>query len=513
MKKTLNINIGNSIIHIDEDAYEILTVYLNEIKHHFGKSADDFEIVTDIENRIAEMFAEVLVDQRKQSINSDDVQAMIGQMGSVKDFENIEESADDFIEASQVNPVKKLYRDPDHAMIAGVSAGLGHYLNIDPRWIRIVAFCLIFVAGSGIVTYIILWIMVPRAKTRAEKMEMRGEETNLKGFANSNLQPFVKQSRGFIAEVFDVLGNFMKSTGHVVFKVIAGIIVSFGALFLLSLIATLAAFLGLWDSEIYQYFPVNIINKEYLSALTIAFFIVLSIPVLALILFSIRVAFNDRPANKPLSFGLLIFWLAGIVTSIFYVAKISSEFKEGAQFEQSTALKSYAEYTLVVDRTRFFTKEDSLNYKIDVENYRGRKILETLDNDFKAPRNIELNIEKSATGKTSLNQSYRARGKTFEMALQNARHIHYGFLQQGALLNFSPSVSFPISDNWRGQETELTLKIPVGTHIRISKELNRFLNGRSYWDCDHERDSEFTDWIMKETGLECKHKVVEPEGQ
>jgi len=66
MKKTLNINIGNSIIHIEEDAYEMLTVYLNEVKQHFAKNADDFEIVTDIENRIAEMFGEMLSEQQSR---------------------------------------------------------------------------------------------------------------------------------------------------------------------------------------------------------------------------------------------------------------------------------------------------------------------------------------------------------------------------------------------------------------------------------------------------------------
>jgi hypothetical protein len=63
MKKTLNINIGNSIIHIEEDAYEILTAYLNEVKFHFSRSADNLEIVTDIENRIAELFTEILREQ------------------------------------------------------------------------------------------------------------------------------------------------------------------------------------------------------------------------------------------------------------------------------------------------------------------------------------------------------------------------------------------------------------------------------------------------------------------
>ncbi|RZL45338.1 MAG: PspC domain-containing protein [Pedobacter sp.] len=134
MKKTIIINIGNSIIHIEEDAYEILTAYLNEIKQHFAKNADDFEIVTDIENRIAEMFAEILEAGKKQVIEITDVQNVIAQMGSVKDF--IGEEEEETPKAQQhVNyeGAKKLYRDTDDGVIAGVCAGLGHYLNIEAR--------------------------------------------------------------------------------------------------------------------------------------------------------------------------------------------------------------------------------------------------------------------------------------------------------------------------------------------------------------------------------------------
>ncbi len=94
MKRTLNINIGNSIIHIEEDAYELLTSYLNEIKAHFARNADDFEIVTDIENRIAEMFLEILSMQQKQVISIEDVQLIMAQMGRVSDFETGEEAAE-----------------------------------------------------------------------------------------------------------------------------------------------------------------------------------------------------------------------------------------------------------------------------------------------------------------------------------------------------------------------------------------------------------------------------------
>jgi phage shock protein PspC (stress-responsive transcriptional regulator) len=186
MKKTIIINIGNSIIHIEEEAYDILSSYLLEIKQHFAKNADDFEIVTDIENRIAEMFAEILEQNNKQIVEMADVQQVIAQMGSVKDFQIADEEAN-----AQPNSFtnflgdKKLYRDSDDAVVAGVCAGLGHYLNVEARWIRLIAFLSVFLGGSGVLAYLIFWIVVPKAITRSEKMQMKGEATNLFGYKKS----------------------------------------------------------------------------------------------------------------------------------------------------------------------------------------------------------------------------------------------------------------------------------------------------------------------------------------
>lgn len=512
MKKTHNINIGNSIIHIEEDAYEILTVYLNEVKQHFSKNADDFEIVTDIENRIAEMFAEKLSAQQKQVINVEDVQSVIQQMGSVKDFETSEESPEEQISAPEYNPIKKLYRDTDQAMVAGVCAGLGHYLDIEAKWVRLFTFLTMFIFGSGLLIYIIFWIMVPKAKTRIEKMEMRGEETNLKGFANSSLHPFAEQSRGFIASFIQAIGEFLQGAGKVIFKIIVGSIVVFASFFLLGTIVALAAFLGFWNSDVHNYFPISMVNEEYLFTMTVAVFIVLIIPLLALILFSIRVGFNGRPINKVLSYGLLLIWLGAVVTGIYYVAKVSTEFKEGAEFAQTTPLKVHPVYSLNINMERFFTKEDSLNYRIDPARYKGRKILNSRDDDFNSPRSISFRMEKSTDGKVSLSTNFKSRGKTFEVALKNAQNIHYDFLQEGATLSFSPVLHIPKMSNWRGQEVELTLSIPVGTEVQISNEFYRYLKGGyNYWDCEQEKGAEYTSWIMTDTGVKCKFEKEKKE--
>lgn len=514
MKKTLNINIGNSIIHIEEDAYEMLTIYLNEVKHHFAKSADDFEIVTDIENRIAEMFGEILSAQQKQVINIDDVKSVTAQMGSVKDFETSEESEEAVDPLAHIPPydgIKKLYRDTDQAMVAGVCIGLAHYLNIEAKWIRLAALISVFIGGSGVLAYLIMWIVIPKAESRTEKMTMRGEAPNLKGFANSHLNPLMQQSRGFIAEFFEFLGNFIQGAGKTIFKIIAIGIIVFGCFFLLCLIATLAGFFGIWDSNVYNYFPINVINEEYLSTTVLAAFVVLAVPLLALVLFSIRVAFNGKAINKTLSFGLLIIWLGGVVVGMFYVAKITAEFRQKAEVAQASPLVSYKTLFLTVDKTRFFTKEDSVNYQIDPDNYKGRRILNDDDNGFDELRNVSLRIEKSENGKTELIKSYSAKGRTFEAALAQAQNIRYQFLQKDSLLNFSSHFQLTKKANWRDQEVDLVLNVPVGTHLKINRQLRGFLNGYNYHGCDDYSEMEFSEWIMTDTGLKCSEELNNPD--
>src|SRR5271154_3170186 len=93
MNKTIIININGIVFHIEVDAYEILKNYMTDVKRHFSNSADSLEITTDIENRIAEMFTEILATDNKQVIVEQDVNAVIGQMGTVADFESADEDA------------------------------------------------------------------------------------------------------------------------------------------------------------------------------------------------------------------------------------------------------------------------------------------------------------------------------------------------------------------------------------------------------------------------------------
>ena len=183
MKKVVNITIGGVVFAIEEDAYAQLHEYLESIRAHFRHSDEQNEIVDDIELSIAEKFAR---GKDKKVIRITDVEAIIAEMGSTEDFKQI---ADDMEAEEPENgdgipytPRKKLYRNTDDQIIAGVASGIAAYFGVDPVFIRLLFVLSIFFNGIGILAYLILWIVMPAAETVSQKMEMQGEPVTLRQF-------------------------------------------------------------------------------------------------------------------------------------------------------------------------------------------------------------------------------------------------------------------------------------------------------------------------------------------
>ena len=55
---------------------------------------------------------------------------------------------------------KKLYRNPQNKMLAGVCSGLAEYINIDPTVVRLI-WALIGLSGAGIIAYLVCAIIIP----------------------------------------------------------------------------------------------------------------------------------------------------------------------------------------------------------------------------------------------------------------------------------------------------------------------------------------------------------------
>jgi phage shock protein PspC (stress-responsive transcriptional regulator) len=192
MNKVFNINIGGYPFTIDDDAYEHLKRYMDALHNHFRTYQGADEIIEDIESRMAELFNSRL--ENRQIITINDVQGAIARMGTPEDFgaDSVFEEESTFAKSSQRTTYqyktgKRLYANPDDKIIAGVCSGLSAYLGIhDPVWVRI-AFAVFgfMTVGTLVAVYIILMVILPKAETASQKLEMRGEPIDVNSIAKA----------------------------------------------------------------------------------------------------------------------------------------------------------------------------------------------------------------------------------------------------------------------------------------------------------------------------------------
>ena len=187
MKITVSINLGGYSFNIDEDAYAELKRYLKNIEIHFAAEDSSAEILSDIESRMAELFR-ARITGYKQVITIDDVNEIIAIMGTPEDFS--EDEGRSRSERFSTPGYHRMYRDPDHRIIGGVCAGMGAYWRIDPLIIRIIFLALILAGGIGILIYLILYIVLPEARTTAQKIEMKGNPVNIHNIKDSVKKEF-----------------------------------------------------------------------------------------------------------------------------------------------------------------------------------------------------------------------------------------------------------------------------------------------------------------------------------
>ena len=187
MKITVSINLGGYSFNIDEDAYTELKHYLKNLELHFAGEESSSEILSDIETRIAELFR-TKITSYKQVINIDDVRQAISIMGTPEDIsDNDGPTAREKFSSPGYH---RMYRDTDHRIIGGVCAGMGAYWDIDPLIIRIIFIALALGGGLGILVYLILYIVIPEAKTTAQKIEMKGNPVNIHNIKDSVKKEF-----------------------------------------------------------------------------------------------------------------------------------------------------------------------------------------------------------------------------------------------------------------------------------------------------------------------------------
>lgn len=342
MKKTLTVNLGGTVFNIDDDAYRLLDNYLCNLKLHFSKEAGADEIVDDIERRISELFAEKL-SAGLQVITIADVEEVITRMGKPEDMESGEESGESASgsknagkgngtwngDTSSTTTRRRLYRNPDDKMLGGVVSGLAAYLGWDVTLLRLLLL-VILICGYGtlIPVYIVCWLIIPEARTAAEKLNMRGEAVTVENIGKTVTDGFEKVANGVndymksdkprttlqkIGDMLVMVAGWFLKVCLVIFAIICSpVLFVFGVVFVALLFAAVMVAIG-GGAALISLFPMAdiVLPSSPLSAIVmyIAGVILVGIPLVTIVWAIFRQLFSWQPMNSGLKWTLVILWI------------------------------------------------------------------------------------------------------------------------------------------------------------------------------------------------------------
>jgi phage shock protein PspC (stress-responsive transcriptional regulator) len=320
MKKTHNANIGGTVFIVEDDAYEHLQAYLHSIELHFRSYPDVAEIVADIEGRIAEQLMQR--EMTPQVVRLVDVERVIAAMGRTEEFgEQVTEPA-----TAQQSPGtgRKLFRDPDSKVIAGVAGGLAAYLGLPPLVVRLMFLVLVFFFGTSVVVYLLLWVLVPVAASTTDKLQMRGRPLTLAAIdqgVRDGLGPIPAAARNIAAQGITAVGSLIHLVVVAIartFKWVTGVFVvgvaTAGVLFL-----TVALVVALVNAGAP---PLHPAGAEFFAnfgswqhAFKVLIYLVVVIPLAVIIATALRLFWRVTRLNSRGLAGLLGLWVIALLGS------------------------------------------------------------------------------------------------------------------------------------------------------------------------------------------------------
>ena len=543
MNKTININLGGFFFHIDEVAYQKLKRYLESISRSLSDDPQGKnEIIADIEARISELLSEKITDAR-QVVNESDIDDIIKIMGQPEDYAEAEESYNDASYSYKRNNAsgKKLFRDPDDKFLGGVASGIAHYFNVDPIWIRLGLLALFFGAGFGVILYIILWVLLPEAKTTAEKLQMEGEPVNIdniekkireeflnvsenvKDFAN-NASDRIKDGANEISQkvnnsfkgkgrknnglqdFFETIGKIILVFFKVIGKFIGALLVFVAAAVILSLIIGGFSVGSLeWlnvniDGAFVQYPPFfyDAILPKWL--LTLTGFLLIGIPFLTLLVLGLRIlSSNVKKFSKATSLTLLGIWVASLLTLIFTGLDFGTSHANYGQNIEKLPLNHVKNDTIHLK----MTNDDALYYQHNLRRT-SRKHEVEIDGKTKVYSNyVKVDVKKSATNKAYMIIQKESRGKTRSSANKNAEKIEYNYEIKGKDIVLNAYYLSDFKNLWKDEEINITFYIPEGITVYFDNSIRNFLHDVKNDKDIYDKDMVNHHFLMTKKTLSC----------
>ena len=208
MVETRNISLGGLLFHVELPAFEQLTAYLAELKEVLAGTEGADEIVQEVEHRLAELFQQAL-NEVNRAVTLDDVTRACTQLGDPSEFQEEDTVQGDgaYRQKGKAGSndngknQRRLFRDPDDNVFGGVAAGLAHRFDLDPVIVRAIFFVLGIFSGTGILFYLLLWAIIPKARTAADRLAMKGAPVTVESI-RSTVEDQLRHAREKLEEPY-----------------------------------------------------------------------------------------------------------------------------------------------------------------------------------------------------------------------------------------------------------------------------------------------------------------------
>lgn len=419
--------------------------------------------------------------------------------------------------------IKKLYRNPDDRVIGGVSSGLAAYFNIDVIWVRLAFLGLLFAGGSGLVIYLILWIITPVAKSITERIVMKGGAITLSNIESTILEnrnpPYIKEEskgRRMVLAPFRVMGNAIDEGGRAlgpfgrfllsIFRIFFGAIIF---LIGISLIFASMVFLGTYfhiiQGETFGFqtgdIPMEFITDAVPFWLAVAVAMVVIVPAMIITIMGVSIWVRRNLIHGRIGLIALVIWLISIAIVGFSLPQTIRQFSSEAEVTETIDLE-IGEGIMVI-RARDINQEASV---------RGRRFG---DDEVFYNNTISLKLVGHDGDQVRLEQNFSSRGKSYEDARANLREIAYAYEVQDSILLVDKNIRLTSWGKFRAQNLDQVLHIPYNRPFIIDKSVLSVLQHTLYRNGYKLKDVTSRNiWVFNDNGLLClpctsEHKQAE----
>jgi phage shock protein PspC (stress-responsive transcriptional regulator) len=543
MNKTISVNISGINFYIEEEAYQKLSSYLNTIKGFFKNSEGGEEIIADIETRISELFQSKIKDA-KQVIDQKDVEEIIVIMGEPEQYIDQEDAAklkeeqakkqnQQYQQYQQYSGTgsnrRRIFRDPDSDIIGGVCAGISNYFSWDPLILRALFAILFVFFGTGGLIYIILWIILPEAKTPSDKLEMKGEPVNVENiqkevnetidklknkynnFSAPNSNKFTNKVSGFFDQLFGLISNALHLFVKVFGKILGVFFIGLGIIFIVIFLSLLFGSTKLihlgditngtvtWTQLSNSFFE----SGEQSSLFFIGLIIFSIVPIILFIYAGLKLLFNFTTTFKYFGVVLGVTWIIGIILLSVTGIQLASEFNEEVVVEKELTIQQPLGNVMQLELTEDYNKKN-WNVKINNGRFISNFDLFSFENDRIKAALTTIDVKESNNATYQLYAEIEAHGSTQKTAMARTERVDFAYSQPNdSTISISPYYSFLSSEKIRGQNVHFVLKVPKGKSVFFNKNTKQALDDVKNVTNTYDGDMVDKQWTVTERGLEC----------